>query len=360
MTTLEQVYDPRRNAFKLARIVLAVGVIFLHSFPLTGNRITPVILQRLGINVVVDSFFAISGYLVLASWERHPEWGRFVRARLARIIPGFWACLAVTAVVIAPFALLLSGQAFPESYSGSAGRYIKLNMMVDIRQYDIPGSLTTVPFPNAWNGSVWTLWWELKCYVGVLVLGMLGFFRWRGTLIVVFGLSLAGSIYSEVTAYESYYWDTTFRFVMMYSAGALFFVFRSRIPVDWRLLPIAAVLVVAGAWLPNYRLVAALPLAYLLIVGCVLLKNPRLNPRHDFSYGMYLYAFPVQQFLATLGVYKLGVAPFALIAVVLTAPFAVASWFWVERPGNRLRFPPGHAKAPSRSRQPADATESTS
>jgi peptidoglycan/LPS O-acetylase OafA/YrhL len=96
-------------------------------------------------------------------------------------------------------------------------------------------------------------------------------------------------------------------------------------------------IVLAAAFLPDYRLVAAFPLTYLLIIIAAGIRSPRLQLRNDISYGLYVYAFPVQQSLAMLGLWQLGVPAFAVLSAAATVPFAAASWFGVERYALKLK-----------------------
>jgi len=120
-------------------------------------------------------------------------------------------------------------------------------------------------------------------------------------------------------------------------------------PLDPPMLPplvaLAALVVAASSFLPDYRIVAALPIAYVAIGAGALLKHPRLRLTNDISYGTYIYAFPMQQLLATAGLYRLGVPVFAVASILVTLPMAVASWFGIERPALKLKR--SRATAPS-------------
>lgn len=94
---------------------------------------------------------------------RTPDWRRYLRARVLRIMPAFWVCLAVTALVIAP----LTTGAFGQDNLG----YIAKNAALWVFQYDIAGTPAGVPYDAVWNGSLWTLAWEFSCYLGVMLLG---------------------------------------------------------------------------------------------------------------------------------------------------------------------------------------------
>ncbi|MST32439.1 acyltransferase family protein [Acidimicrobiaceae bacterium USS-CC1] len=104
-------FDPRRNARDLLRLVLALLVVVSHALVLGRHRSE--VLWRCGTlgGIAVDVFFAISGYLIAAS-AAHDHVGRYLWQRFLRIFPGFWACLAVTAVVAGPVAWIASGRPF--------------------------------------------------------------------------------------------------------------------------------------------------------------------------------------------------------------------------------------------------------
>jgi peptidoglycan/LPS O-acetylase OafA/YrhL len=97
------------------------------------------------------------------------------------------------------------------------------------------------------------------------------------------------------------------------------------------------VVVLAATLLPNYRVLAALPLAYAVIVTGALIHDKRLRLRTDLSYGVYVYAWPVQQLLVISGLAVLTPVVFALIATVVTVPLAAISWFVVEKPAISLK-----------------------
>ena len=95
-------------------------------------------------------------------------------------------------------------------------------------------------------------------------------------------------------------------------------------------------MLVAGL-LPDYRLIAAVPLAYAIIVSGALIHHERFRLRTDLSYGVYIYACPIQQLLVICGLGALNPIVFAIIGAVATLPFAALSWFLVEKPAMVLK-----------------------
>ncbi|TXI39651.1 MAG: acyltransferase [Mycobacterium sp.] len=332
---LEQAFDPRHNALNLWRLILATGVIFWHSFPLTGNTIDFQPAVRLLSEVWVDGFFTVSGFLITASWMRRPHLGEYWRARFLRIFPGLWVCVAVTAFVIAPIAAAVKHSSLPLSAEFA---YVVNNGLLNVFYAGINGTPKDIPWPGVWNGSLWTLVFELLCYIAVCVLGVLGLLKRQWVLPTLFVASAVWSAYvSYPTMAQQSIPQMLARFAVVFLAGALIHQYRDAIPAHWSLVALCGVIVIASGFAQNYRLIAALPLAYAIIVSGALVR--RFPLRNDISYGMYIYAFPVQQLLATLGLVSLHPTVFFLVAALCTIPLAAASWFVVEKRAMALKHP---------------------
>ena len=336
--SLAEVFDPKANSLNFIRLVLAAGVIFWHAFPLSGAEVEFAPARQLMGQIWVDGFFAVSGFLIVGAWMRDPDWGRFLAARVLRIFPGYWTCLIITAFVLAPLSALIADGLWPwQSIGPSNATYVVSNAVLSINQTGIDGTLTDVPYPDAWNGSLWTLRWEFLCYLGVLVLGLTRLLTRRLVVPALFLLAVVGSVAARFVDVSFVQLDVVARFALMFLAGAVVYLYQSRIPVNWPIMAGCAVAVAATMLLPDYRVLGALPLAVLLLGVGALVKSPRLRFANDISYGVYVYAFPVQQILATLGVYRWGILPFALVGLACTIPLAAASWFIIEKQAMRLR-----------------------
>ncbi|WP_200942359.1 MULTISPECIES: acyltransferase family protein [unclassified Leifsonia] len=335
--TLDARFDPRANGLNAVRLLLASGVIVWHAFPLTGQDIPDGPLRQLLAFIWVDGFFAASGFLIVSSWMRRPNWWAFLSARLLRILPAFYTCLIITAFAIAPLAIWLSGSVFPPGFWADAVGYVLKNSSLRIFQYDIAGTPLGVPDSGVWNGSIWTLWWEFLCYLGVLLLGVTGLIKRSWALPAAFVLCVIGVLATSYGPIDNFYVYAAARFGIMFLAGGLVYHFRHRIRASWTLVIVAMAIVIASAWLPDYRVVAAIPLAYAVITTGALLRQRIFWLRNDISYGIYVYAFPIQQTLVLLGAAAWGIPGFVVLSIALTIPFAVASWVFVERPALRLR-----------------------
>jgi len=327
-------FDFRHNSLNALRLVLAVLVIVSHTWPIGGFGSDP----RWGDFTIgtwaVAGFFAISGWLIMGSRLASPL-GTYLWRRFLRIYPAFLVCLGVVGFAFAPLGAALGG--------GSAGlldglRYVAGNSLLVMAQPRIGETPTGLPYPDSWNGSLWTLFYEVLCYVMVgLIVSMVSRRLVAAAMVVgLFGLSIAElAIGAGLPAPYGLHLLTML--APFFFAGSLLFLYRDRIPFSLPLagLSVAACLAIALTGINGVLL--AVPLAYLLLWLGDRLPLQSVGARNDISYGIYIYAFPVQQILALLDVQRAGPAVFALTAVAATVPLAALSWFAVERPARRLR-----------------------
>ena len=169
--SLEARLDPRRNSLNFLRLFFASAVILSHAWPLGGFGSDPAFGGLSLGGWAVAGFFVISGYLIARSRRRSPLVS-FVKRRFLRVIPGLWACLAVTTLLFLPLTAVRQPEAFPPAAHDVVSFAAKNGALVD-NTYAIPGTLENQPFPGVWNGSLWTLKYEIACYAVVaLLLGL--------------------------------------------------------------------------------------------------------------------------------------------------------------------------------------------
>ena len=167
-------FDPRKNSLNLIRLLLASLVLFAHTYFIIGLPPESQLLlggQHLGVWAVAG-FFAVSGYLITASRQR-TGFANFLLLRISRIFPAFIVCLIVTAGIFGPIAQLVNQGSLLDylKTAPTPGTYIFANLFLEVRTYAIGTTLSTVPYPDAWNGSLWALY-EFLCYlfIGVLLI----------------------------------------------------------------------------------------------------------------------------------------------------------------------------------------------
>lgn len=340
---LVDVFDPRCNALNAWRLALAAEVVLCHSWGATG-RVPPIgPLYQLLLCVGVDGFFAISGFLITASWLNNPRLREYLTARALRILPGFYVCLFVTAFVIAPIGVAIQGGAAARLIeSGASLEFVLKNSFVALIQFDIGGTPTGVPVVGQWNTPLWSLIWELLCYLAVAALGVAGLASRRWVSPAILGLAVIAATLLGPMAFAPGLTQqqgdpvTSILFLaartgIMFAAGAFMYHWREVIPARWSLVAVSVVIVLASSVLPDYRVVGAIPLAYALIVSGSLIHNKRMRLRTDLSYGVYIYAFPIQQLLVINGLVVLTPLAFFGVSMAATLPIAALSWFLIEK-----------------------------
>lgn len=327
----------RDNSLNLFRLILAFLVLFAHGFYIVGRADSPGFNgENLG-GWAVIGFFVISGFLITRSRFR-TDAGTFLLHRIARIIPAFIVCLLVTALVFGPIAQFLTQGTIVGYFTTDPTplEYIWGNFFLHIDHYQIGTSLSTVPYPNAWNGSLWTLYFEFLCYLSVWVLGGLAVYRrsislvaslWAVSVLVriAVAVGVTGGLDEDFALFT--------RLLPYFLGGSLIYLVVHRwglIPlVGIVCIPVAAVLMV---FVPTAGGPIAAPLiGYALLYLSTLIPQPAWIARNDVSYGFYIYAWPVQQLVVIVGGASLGMGMYLAITTVVTFVLGWLSWILVER-----------------------------
>jgi peptidoglycan/LPS O-acetylase OafA/YrhL len=281
----------------------------------------------------------------------------FLWRRALRILPAFWCVLVVTAFGLAPLAAMLEGHGYN---FGSALGYVTDNFWLRMNQTGISGTLTDVPFPNTWNGALWTLMYEGLAYLAVALIFLVPWAR-RHLRIVAPVLFVAATVALPLAegplGVTTTLYLKAFELAGYFTAGMLVYAFRDLVTVEpWvPFFAVAALTALATVGWGSYLL--PLPIALLALwLGAVL---PLRAPGGlDLSYGIYIWAFPMQQLVVLCGLAWLGPWVTALIAFGVTLPLAFGSWKLIEEPALRLRHLPRRATRETpdaRRREPAPA-----
>jgi peptidoglycan/LPS O-acetylase OafA/YrhL len=319
-----------QNSLDLLRLLAAWMVLFSHQFALLGAP-EP---SFLGLNTFggagVAVFFFLSGSLVWGSWRRDPHWGRYLARRALRIFPALWVVVLLSVLVLGP---LMTTLALPDYFGAQETRRYWLNGLLSIK-YNLAGVFEGNAL-KAVNGSLWTLPAEFMSY---LLVGIWGLTRWRGwAWRVALGVLL-------MVALSTWFWGRhgvvkpELEVMALFWWGAAYGEYRSSKQNKerwtwhvWGILLLALAVFAGtgdrGLERAGLMLLAASSVHVAMQVswGGVLLR--RLG---DVSYGVYIYAFPVQQTLVYLmphGTFLTHLCLSTLITLVL----AYASWHGIEK-----------------------------
>lgn len=335
----------RTTGFDYLRIGLALAVMVWHSFPISyGKPFETMVLgswARPMVAFILPAFFALSGFLVAGSLERNTSLLRFAALRAIRIMPALGVEVLLSALILGPLLTTVGLAAYLSD--GEFHEYF-LNVF-GIIHFDLPGLFETNPIPRIVNGQLWTIPYELECYAALAGLAALGLVR-RPMLMLaaVTGLQLAvivityqplvlgsplpelGGVFSGRLLVMSFLW------------GVALFRLRDLVPFSGWLAVMAAALSIALMLVPSGDALAPLPIAYAVAyVGLQQLRSTPMVALGDFSYGIFLYGFAVQQTVASLGAWTHHWYLSLALAVPLVTLFAAFSWYGVEKPALALR-----------------------
>ena len=330
----------RDNNLNLIRALAATGVLASHAWPIALGGAAAEPLETLtgfslgGLCVML--FFAASGFLIAGSWERRPDPLRFALARALRLFPALAASLVLVALVMGP---LVTGRGLADYAADPAVRsFLVRNLALVSPQYTLPGVFESNPYPMV-EGSIWTLVHEALCYAGVMVAGVLGLMaprRLPAALCTLAALWLGLALWGGLPGRLSRLHELSATFAM----GVALWAWRDRVALSgWGALALFGLALAASQADPEgpggtlSRLAWGAALAYGVLWAAYVPAGALrgFNDFGDYSYGIYVYAFPVQGLM----VWWLGPqTPLANIALSLplTLALAVASWHLVERP----------------------------
>jgi peptidoglycan/LPS O-acetylase OafA/YrhL len=319
----------RGNCFDLIRHGAALTVLYSHHFALLRMSEPQVKgWETLGF-IAVAIFFSISGYFMPASFIRSANFAGFIQRRLRRLLPGLVVCTFICTYII--------GVGFvPESPSIYLRSNETLMAFVSTSLFlgrDIPGAFSTFLFPGAINGSLWTLPIEFMCY---LIIGTaLSFSKdWR-VILGLFVLCVAGAAWQSLTGINYSFYNVPLSYLLMFGicfyGGALMSMTRAAwlsIRVILVAFSLLGIMVARGR--PEINVIGPLAVMLITIVVGTSFSEKVINGRFDISYGIYIYAFPIQQLVINLVTQALW--PSMMLSLALTLFAGYVSYRFVESP----------------------------
>ena len=340
---LERRLEQRDNNFDVLRLVAATLVLVSHCYPLTGHdepfaALTGVTLGEVG----VVMFFAMSGFLIAKSWTDEPQPGRYFFKRGLRLFPALVVAVAFTTLLIGPLATTLPLSDYftdPETWF----YLVRASLLVTFAG-QLPGVFESNVYPDAVNGSLWTLPLEAGCYVMVAVLGVLGLLHRRAVLagaaaLVLLTITPLSPVSAAVSTTTSANLPSVLVLVAAFLLGSLLFACRARLRLSWA-IPAAIGVVWVLCWKSGWSTATVVLLLSTTVLVFAFRTPPslrRLTAPGDVSYGIYVYAFPVQQSVAALWGPDLKPGVMFVIALPVTYALALLSWRLIERPALRRK-----------------------
>lgn len=324
----------RPTGFDYLRIILALGVIIAHSIPLSYGLQYSYQLAATPLGSVqswiVPMFFALSGFLVAGSLERN-HIGVFVGLRLIRIAPALAVEVTLSALLLGP---LLTVIPLTHYFADAKVHSYFLNILGDIH-YLLPGVFHSNPYPDIVNGQLWTVPIELRCYITLTVLATFGIAKRKYLFLAA---SVAASVALWVLHHHAGEPPNHAPLFIGFLAGVAIFCFRHIIPWDWRLGLVSLGAIEVLLLLPQGRYFAGFPFAYFTVyLGLLNPSKIALLKGADYSYGLYLYGFAIQQAVARIFPWSHHWYWNLALSIPLASLFAAFSWTLVEKPALKLR-----------------------
>jgi peptidoglycan/LPS O-acetylase OafA/YrhL len=346
-------YEGFGPGFNFARIFLAYSILVWHTVSIAGNGDNQVLQTGLWpfIFAVLPMFFALSGFLVIGSALRLPI-KEYILNRAFRIVPALGVDIAISALIIGP---IFTTVALTGYFTDKEFWSYFLNIIGKIH-YNLPGVFEENPYPDIVNGSLWTVPYEIACYVVMSTMIVLGIVRsWKWTLgLAIVLVAVAITFYLLELGNGDRLLDKGIRFAFLskgaslvpsFLVGAALYLMKDRLPYSHLMaLGIVMGLFALGLWgetsfysNPVFIGLVAFPLAYLVVwIGLTPIPIPGFLESGDYSYGIYLYHFPILQALQYLFEFSFWwtLAIAGLLPVTL---FAVFSWHVIEKPTLKMR-----------------------
>lgn len=338
---LEQILDPKRNNFTLLRLLAALLVVVSHAVMLrTGNKSDEIFFGVSFYNLgdhAVNVFFVLSGLTVAASLDRANNVIRFLIARVLRIFPA----LLVGAGLLIILGIIVSNCSPTQYLADSRVLKFGLKIMLSSGSAELPGVFANNPHPDVVNAPLWTLKYEMLCYVLLSLIGFLGLLTKpnMARLLPVSWLIAGGFLLYRYGGYPDRI-EQLARFWICFSFGIGLFAFHDRVKLSSTIAAVFAVLLLLVLGTGLERIVAPLATGYVAVwLGCVPVGVLRkFTNKVDLSYGVYIFGWPISQTLV-FAVPGIGTLQLIALSIVCSAVLALFSWHLVEKPSLRLRRP---------------------
>ena len=312
------------NNLNLLRFVAAVLVIYSHDYVVTGvtrwrdplSHITDAQINFGGFAVLI--FFFASGFYAAKSVISSEGKG-FLLKRAKRLYPLFIAVMLLTVFVLGPVVSTLP----VGEYFSSAQTYSYLLFLVMVPRYRLPGVFESNPTYLV-NGSLWTMILEAVLSVLIYTAYKLKLLEKKKLTIINIPVLISLLLVYVIKVPGLYAVRSYLSPVYLFFIGAEYYVFKDRIRLDKRVGLVMVAALIGSVFIKQFETALILFLPYLIsLIAFDLTQAPRkISFVGDYSYALYLAAFPIQQ---TLTQYfpEMGFTMHFLFSVVVSTIVAV-------------------------------------
>lgn len=347
---LKDIYDRKNNYFDDLRFILATLVVFYHSYELIKNPshdfISKMMLGQSSLGqIAVYAFFTISGFFMIQSLENSKTIMKYFRNRLYRIIPAFWFSIILFSIVIIPLFsnISLYGDDGSLDFIFKAGTF-------HIFGYDwtIKNAFPNNTFSDGINGSMWTLKHELAAYILLPIFYLLSYKNRRFMLfftcilIILSFLANSGIYLFNIPVGKAWVlseneYPSFILFSYYFMVGSCLYLYKDKILVsqsvtlDFRWFVFLTILLILSFYGNKGKYILLFWVPYtVILLGCVL-KYKLFSKFGDYSYGIYIYSFPIQQ-LIILKNSNISALSLFLTSMIFTLLLSIVSYHLLEKP----------------------------
>ena len=334
---LSEKTDSRNNNFDILRFLAALQVLIYHGILCYGNKNSNWFIALNGVAI----FFVISGFLITRSWFDNPNIFAFLKKRILRIFPALIAVVLFTALVLGPLVTTLP---LKEYFTDSAFfNYFKNIFLYEIYHL-LPGVFQSNPLNTSVNSSLWTLPLEIFMYCLIAIFGITKILnkKYFYLIFLLFTISLF-YIFTHIYIIKwSYIQFVDLLSLFFISSG--FYIYRKKIILSFPLFIICLIIFLSSitftykvdAVFEYFRLLS-LPYIVIYIAYCKIPYINKFGKYGDFSYEIYLWAFPISQTLVYFWHDKFNIFTYIVSVFLITLFIAVLSFKFIEKPALKLK-----------------------
>lgn len=336
-----------KNALDLLRVLLALSVIIAHSKLLGGygkvDFLSTITKEQTNFaDFGILGFFGLSGYLITSSYNNSKSNYSFISHRIIRIFPAYWVCLIITAFCLAPAIAYMQAQNLNDfNFLKEQGSlyYFFNNFFLKINQWSVNNVLDSAYYNGSLNGSLWSLFPELLCYILVLFLGIFSILKSNKWLLLIIGFYLC-IIYAINDVFGFKYGPTililtpNLKLFCTFICGSIIYSYKQILLSNTKSQIAFCILSVFLLKFGGFGIIAPFAIPFCLITIFSLFS---FKLKYDISYGMYIYSFPIQQLVSSYFKHDIPFLYFTIICVAITAVFAFLSCLFIEKPASKLK-----------------------
>jgi peptidoglycan/LPS O-acetylase OafA/YrhL len=290
----------------------------------------------------VRIFFIISGYLIAQSLENSTNLLDYIWKRVLRLFPGLIVVVCFSVFIIGPVFTSLSWQNYFQDTL--TWRYFRTILIFRLEN-KLPGVFDNAPSESIVNGSLWTLAYEFSCYLFLIVLQRLRLIKTNWIAIPLLLLLWVMDYHDQYNEHRIPMYGLVVKF--LYEFSLYFFIgswfYYNRSVIQYRRLYFFVCLMLYGFLLSLQQPHILRQAQYFLLpyvvfyLAFLAAKTNHWGRYGDFSYGIYIYSFLIQQCIIQIFGGNLSIFALIILSFIIVLPLAWLSWNFIEKPALKFK-----------------------